>query len=83
MTAPGILSGLRVVEVPIVFVEAELGEIDADKQLLETLRSQMRLTLERAQDKCLECHDIDNSPDFHKTGAFETYWDQVKHYGKD
>ena len=64
-------------------VEAELGDIEADKQLLETLRSQMKLSLERAQDKCLECHDIDNSPDFHKTGAFETYWDQVKHYGKD
>jgi hypothetical protein len=43
----------------------------------------MRLTLANAQEKCLECHDIDNSPDFHKEGAFEKYWEQVKHYGKD
>jgi hypothetical protein len=64
-------------------VEAELGDANADKQVLETLRSQMRITLDRAQDKCLECHDIDNSPEFHKNGAFEAYWEQVKHYGKD
>jgi hypothetical protein len=64
-------------------VAAELGEIEADRDQLEAFRAQMRLTLDRAQDKCLECHDIDNSPDFHKTGAFEEYWEQVKHYGKD
>lgn len=61
------------------------GEEDAatDKKRLEELRSSMRLTLANAQEKCLECHDIDNSPDFHKEGAFEKYWEQVKHYGKD
>jgi hypothetical protein len=60
-------------------VEAELGDIEADEKMLEQLRFQMRLTMERAQDKCLECHDIDNSPDFHEQGAFEEYWEKVKH----
>jgi hypothetical protein len=64
-------------------VASETGEIDSTKEEMDSFRSQMRLTLERAQDKCLECHDIDNSPDFHKEGAFEAYWDKVKHYGKD
>lgn len=64
-------------------VAAELGEIDADNELLKELREQMILPLARARDKCLECHDLDNSPDFHVEGAFETYWEQVKHYGKD
>jgi hypothetical protein len=64
-------------------VAAESGDFDADQKMLEKLRAEMRLPLERAQDKCNECHDIDNSPDFHKDGAFEKYWEQVKHYGKD
>ncbi|MFO0011336.1 MAG: multiheme c-type cytochrome [Planctomycetota bacterium] len=62
---------------------AESGDIESTKEEMETFRNQMRLTLDRAQDKCLECHDIDNSPDFHKDGAFEAFWDKVKHYGKD
>ena len=36
-----------------------------------------------AQRKCLECHDDDNSPEFHHRGAFEEYWKQVEHVGKD
>ena len=62
---------------------AEAGDIESTKEEMEAFRVQMKLTLDRAQDKCLECHDIDNSPDFHKDGAFEAYWDKVKHYGKD
>jgi hypothetical protein len=62
---------------------AESGDIDSTKEEMEAFRTQMKLTLDRSQDKCLECHDIDNSPDFHKDGAFESYWDKVKHYGKD
>ena len=58
-------------------------DANADKKQLEELRIAMRLTLANAQDKCLECHDIDNSPDFHKEGAFEKFWEQVKHVGKD
>jgi hypothetical protein len=63
-------------------VQAE-EDATSDKKLLDELRASMRLTLANAQEKCLECHDIDNSPDFHKEGAFEKYWEQVKHYGKD
>ena len=62
---------------------AELGEIEASAELKEKLREDMRLPLEKASDKCLECHDIDNSPDFHKPDAFDLYWEKVKHYGKD
>lgn len=63
-------------------VQAE-EDAASDKKRIEELRASMRLTLANAQEKCLECHDIDNSPDFHKEGAFEKYWEQVKHYGKD
>ncbi len=28
---------------------------------------------------CMECHDLDNSPDF----DFQEYWPHVEHYGKD
>lgn len=40
---------------------------------------QMRLPLESARDTCLKCHDLDNSPDFHVKGAFEKYWEEIKH----
>lgn len=63
--------------------DAESGDIEASKELLAKLRQEMQLPLAKAHDKCLECHDIDNSPDFHKDNAFEEYWEQVKHYGKD
>lgn len=60
-------------------VAAELGEIDVTSDRLKELQQQMILPLDKARDKCLECHDLDNSPDFH----FDEYWEQVKHYGKD
>jgi hypothetical protein len=43
----------------------------------------MRLPLSQAEKKCLECHDLDNSPNFHATGAFEKYWKRVEHKGMD
>lgn len=49
----------------------------------DLLRMAMRLPLEKAKDTCLQCHDLDNSPDFHKDGAFEDYWAEVEHYGLD
>ena len=64
-------------------VAAELGEFVADAELLKKLREEMKLPLEQASDKCMQCHDIDNSPDFHKPDAFKEYWEKVKHYGKD
>jgi hypothetical protein len=45
----------------------------------------MKLPLagDAAERKCLECHDDDNSPDFHLPGAFEKYWKEVAHPWKD
>jgi hypothetical protein len=31
-----------------------------------------------AADRCIDCHDRENSPHFH----FENYWDQIRHGGK-
>ena len=62
--------------------EAE-GSSVADEVKLQ-LRNSMKLPLSKARDKCMTCHDLDNSPDFHEDGAFEDiYWPEVEHYGKD
>jgi hypothetical protein len=54
------------------------------EQLRDQLREAMRLPLEKAREKCITCHDLDNSIDFHEEGAFEhEYWPQVEHYGMD
>jgi Cytochrome c554 and c-prime len=55
------------------------------------LRQEMQISLAKrpgedkspAEQRCMECHDIDNSPDFHEKGAFEKYWKEVEHKGKD
>ena len=60
-------------------VAAESGEIEASDELLEKLQDEMRLPLAKARDRCLQCHDLDNSPEFHEEGAFERYWEQVAH----
>ncbi len=70
-------------------VAAELGDVEADDALLEKLRAQMRLKLQEGEAegqvvgavtaKCVECHDLDNSPDF----DFKTYWPEVEHHGLD
>lgn len=57
--------------------DAEVDE-DATDDFLENLRDEMRLG-EEAEKKCIECHDLDNSPDFHLEGAYEKYWEKVKH----
>ena len=65
-------------------VDAENGDIDATEEQLEQLRQQLRVKIDQgAHQKCLECHDLDNSPDFHVDGAFEEYWEQVAHPGMD
>jgi len=61
--------------------EREGADITSEQRSL--LRQAMRLPLDKAKDQCLQCHDIDNSPDFHKDGAFEDYWAEVEHYGRD
>lgn len=63
-------------------VKAEQG---ADFELQEKLQKAAVITLEESQqavskalsDKqhCMNCHDLDNSPDFH----FQTYWPKIEH----
>lgn len=63
-------------------VAAELG---SDLDLMEKLRKPTVITLEESQQAvssaisdrqhCMNCHDLDNSPDFH----FETYWPKIEH----
>lgn len=62
---------------------AENGEVDVTDQVRDELRKAMQLPLSEAREKCMECHDLDNSPDFHEDGAFEEYWAEVEHYGVD
>ena len=64
-------------------VAAESGEVDADQQRLDELRLAMRLPLDKAREHCMQCHDLDNSPDFHEEGAFDEYWAEIEHYGLD
>jgi Cytochrome c554 and c-prime len=74
-------------------VAAENGEIDVDQSELESLRAALRLKIVpnegnkegqvfdkgKVVQMCIECHDLDNSPDF----DFQLYWPHVKHVGKD
>jgi hypothetical protein len=61
-------------------VAAEMGEIDGlTDEMQQSLRQQMVLKLDAAKQTCLECHDLDNSPAFHVEGAFEKYWERIKH----
>jgi hypothetical protein len=61
-------------------VAVEMGEVAITDQEQQKLRESMRLTLEEAKkNHCMTCHDLDNSPDFHRPGAFEKYWKQVEH----
>ena len=58
-------------------VKAEMG---ADLKLQAKLAEAMVVTKEQARDSkvrwCLNCHDLDNSPDF----DFDTYWPKIEHY---
>jgi len=70
-------------------VAAENGDEELSEQEIEKLRSAMRLKIvenEGNKDgqvwdgtvvakKCMECHDLDNSPEF----DFQEYWEDVKH----
>ncbi len=64
-------------------VAAEEGTVDADEAKLKLLRASMRLPLAAAEKKCVECHDIDNSPDFYGKGAYERYLKEIEHKGLD
>ena len=60
-------------------VTAENGDDKPSQEQIDQYRAEVRLRLEDAEKKCQECHDYDNSPDFHAEGAFETYWKKVEH----
>jgi formate-dependent nitrite reductase cytochrome c552 subunit len=60
-------------------VAAETGDEPATDELLAQLRQEMRLPYADAKNNCLQCHDLDNSPDFN----FEKYWPEVEHKGKN
>ena len=74
-------------------VAAENGEIDVTEEELEKLRAELRLKIVdnegnmtgqvfdkgKVVQMCMQCHDLDNSPDF----DFQEYWPQVEHVGKD
>jgi len=74
-------------------VAAETGESDANDEQIEQLRAALRRKIVKNEgnkedqvfkegsvvDMCMQCHDLDNSPDF----DFQKYWPKVKHAGKD
>lgn len=63
---------------------AEVDGSGVSQDVRDQLRESMKLPLAKAREKCMTCHDLDNSPDFHEEGAFEDiYWPEVEHYGKD
>jgi len=61
-------------------VAAENGDGDYTAARILALQMEMRLPLARARDRCLQCHDMDNDPDFQEEGAFKKYWKQIEHY---
>jgi hypothetical protein len=61
-------------------VAAENGDIDVSEEQRQQYYREMIVTLEQSrQTLCMSCHDLDNSPDFHEDGAFEKYWEQIRH----
>lgn len=61
-------------------VAAENKEKPAAEDVQKKLRKEMRVTMKQAREgMCMECHDLDNSPDFFKPGAFDEYWKKIKH----
>ena len=59
----------------------ERGDVRASTAERDRLRQELVLTLatpegkQKAVNNCLECHDLDNSPQF----DFDEYWPQVEH----
>lgn len=49
----------------------------------EAANKEVRVTLAEAKKSlCVTCHDLDNDPHF-KLDTFDSYWEQVKHVGRD
>lgn len=63
-----------------VAAEKDPSTDDAIKALRAKLRQEVQLPIEKAREHCMQCHDLDNSPDFHDEGAFEDiYWPEIEH----
>ncbi|MDV6031320.1 MAG: cytochrome C554 [Phycisphaera sp. RhM] len=61
-------------------VAAEADNSGVSEERKKSLRLAMQLPLDKAREHCMECHDLDNSPDFHDDGAFEDeYWPEIEH----
>ena len=76
-------------------VAAESGDETVSDEEMEALRAALRLKIKpnegnvngatppqvtgKVVEMCIQCHDIDNSPDF----DFQKYWPEVEHVGKD
>ena len=66
-------------------VAVELGEVEVKEVERDRLRAELAMTIDtpegrqRTINNCLECHDLDNSPDF----DFEEYWPSVAHSETD
>lgn len=72
-------------------VAVEMGELEVTEEEQEKLRDVLRLKIVENEgnkegqalgtvvNMCLQCHDLDNSPDF----DFQEYWPHVEHHGKD
>ena len=61
-------------------VAVHAGEVDVTEDVLRKANEAMRLPLATAERKCLECHDLDNDPDFQEPGAFDVYWEKIEHW---
>jgi len=59
----------------------ERGDVRASEVERDRLRAELKLSIDtpegkqKAVNNCLECHDLDNSPQF----DFDEYWPQVEH----
>ncbi len=64
-------------------VAIEQGDLEVSEAEAEKARLAMRVTVQEAKQRlCLQCHDLDNSPDYIKHG-FELYWPPIEHKGTD
>jgi hypothetical protein len=71
----------------LAHVKAESGDVEATDAEKESLRAALRMKIVPTEgnkdgqefgavvQNCMQCHDLDNSPDF----DFQTYWPQVAH----
>ena len=58
------------------------GQLNEKDAAVKKSNRGVRITKAKAKrEHCMQCHDLDNSPDFLEEDGFETYWEQIKHGG--